>query len=503
MSQLQQLRQEAAFILEQVPHRQVLSDTEVADWLDYMVDNLPDEILFHARRIGSIGGSEIGTVVQALRDSRATNPAERKFTHSSVQDVMNYKLLRTMPTPSEGQFRRGREMEPIIDRLYEEKLSQLYPNEAVMPRPDLVNKALAADVEGFEGLRVQIDKIWQVGSKIIVVDYKAPSEKAVNAFQYDNSISYDCQLEVGRQLVESIVPAGLTVDEAQLVTLNYQSFELDVYAGYRDDELVYDIKEACGLFIAARDKGEVPSYAMPLHHIGDPQDYPEDIRDALFKYSIAKVTAKLAASLANDCEAKFTPYLANMANAVGNVFTTQFGALNVKGQSRQVIDKAAALKDLSTALTDEQLEGIGKNNSKLIKALKETFPDGFGRYITDEFEIKAANTLAKKGAQKELLNDIESVVNQFLGDGVSDLAKGVQQAEEADYDVVEDRNKQIQYLQNSVQREFAPDARSVAEGLLAERAEQYKIVLPDSGASVAVSDSSDDNVEDFLNSMAM
>lgn len=187
--------------LPQAPH---ISDETAETWIK-RVQDLEGEnhrIEWHLKRLRGFGGSEIGVLVKELE-------GETDF-FTSANQIVRQKLMREYPSGDNGDLRRGRVMESIIQNIFRQKYSA-EPLESVMREMGEVC---------LHGWQVgNVDDLVRIDGRVYIVDFKAPAQ-VTNHVEF----GYSAQLHHYAPIVEAVM--GRPVDGFLLVKHDYKEWDV-------------------------------------------------------------------------------------------------------------------------------------------------------------------------------------------------------------------------------------------------------------------------------------
>jgi hypothetical protein len=177
-----------------LPQGRLLDDTSVERWIEAVYAIEAPRLLWHVRRAGGFGGSEIGNLVaweSGIYD-----------VWTSPRDLVRSKLLYATPEPSSDDAQRGLIMEAYIRRMAETRI----------PGFERDTRALEALRGGrhkdYSWMIGTPDDVILIGGKRYAIDYKAPKKHIRDEYLKKGiSLDYRAQLSHYRQIGESI---GLT-----------------------------------------------------------------------------------------------------------------------------------------------------------------------------------------------------------------------------------------------------------------------------------------------------
>jgi hypothetical protein len=240
-------------VIDGFAHRDALRSDDIRDWVSAVAGAHGEMAVWHATRAGGFGGSDIGVLVRNYTGARADHM-------NSAHDIVQSKLLRSLPDADTGDLRRGHENEALHAQKFYAKYGAVRDEQAF--------SGLAAAQGLRRWMRYSPDDVvlmpWDKpnpalsGAKArrILLDYKAP-----RAVDDDDSISfqYSCQLHQGAMICAK---ANIALDGLMLSQYDWAAW------GLKDDYVAYD-PELAKLILQAGDyywgfvmRGELPPYIL-------------------------------------------------------------------------------------------------------------------------------------------------------------------------------------------------------------------------------------------------
>lgn len=433
----------AKAILEQIPHLKNTDPEAINSWLTAVESADPTRLVFHAKRVANWGGSELGTLVQTLRNLSAEYANQLGFSHQSIEDLVQSKLLLRTPEPPNGPTLRGSLIEPYVCEMYIHHLKQTYTN--VVVRDDIAERMRNSGLmQNHFGIRMDPDFVVEVDGKRVLVDFKAPSEKTLRSAIYDDPLSYRCQLNAGYEIARKMeVPYEF--DQLMLVVYNHEKGALEEIIIDIDEPLIEEIYEATNYFTPFVLRGEVPSSRINHLEIISQNDLPDELVSEISKHSVLKLALQGITDMLLESEAKIGNYTKPMQAAFHENFQCKIGPAIFRGQEKLEFNKQACYEALIEALPTEQhvdLACIKNNSTKLLKLAKQHFTEReIGSFYSTTYEIKHALTTAQKGLQSDLKSDIKTV----LGDNISALVGDTLDILDAENGVLTEQVARSQY----------------------------------------------------------
>lgn len=401
-------------------------DIEVLElWLDAVEAVDPYRIVWHARRCANWGGSEVGTLVQSLRNLKAIYVNQLGFSHNDVETIVKGKLLLDHPVESTGPILGGIIIEPYIIKMYVIQLEKQY--ESVVVRDDIKKQiADSVSLDGQFGVRMDPDLCVELDGRKFLVDMKAPSESSFKATLYSEPLAYQCQLNIGfdiaRNMEEPYVFDGLLLAVYDHSNRSVKEVPVDI-----DQNLIDEIYDATSFFTPFIERGEIPPTRVNHLEIRSHNDLPDDLIDASSKASAIKLMMSALSEQLLEEEARIARYTNAMTDNLDDNFKIEIGPSLIRGQTNREFLKEDAYEHLLSITPQEghsELFKIKNNSVKLQKILKKRVSaDTIEGFFADSYEVKHALSLAKSGAQFQLKQDLKSAFGSTLLDYVNQASE--------------------------------------------------------------------------------
>lgn len=332
-------------VIDGFHHREALREDDIREWVSHVVGTHGEAAIWHAVRASGFGGSDTGILARNFRGHRADH-------RCSAHDIVESKLLRSVPDEDNGDLSRGHDNEDVHARRYYAK----YSAERDVDAFNTLSKS--------QGLRVWMryspDDVVKIPSKYqnpalggafarrLLIDYKAP-----RVVDEDDSVAfqYSCQLHQGAMICAK---AGIHLDGLMLSQYDWAGWCL------KDDNIPYD-PEIARLILEAGDfyfdfvmRGELPQYVMT----------PRFEREQEFIDAFGK-KAQLFAQMAATGEA-FT----KASEVVGKELKDSLKDLRLVGKKMQLGDLAVSAasivehEKINELLSKEEIALLRKKNAK-------------------------------------------------------------------------------------------------------------------------------------------
>lgn len=163
-------------VLASLPQASVIDQEHAARWLEGVMRYHRPRAEWHAKRLGGIGGSEMGAVLRGLYELKETG-------FGTFRKVIEQKLMMRLPEFQTIHMKRGTVLEPLA------RLAFMYRYKAEQDHAALNGLAMGKNRPGYEWLVGNPDDLVSLKNKRFLVDYKVPS-------QCDEEIEYDYQVQL-------------------------------------------------------------------------------------------------------------------------------------------------------------------------------------------------------------------------------------------------------------------------------------------------------------------
>jgi len=405
MQQLGQMREQAQRIIDALPQRPLLEPGRIEQWLDLVGQRDPARLVWHAERLGGLGGSEIGELL-------AAEIGHHTFDHPA--DIVAQKLLLKGPTDPTGDTRRGVEMEPLINEKFHAKYGARSDTELLQSLGKTPPPAAHPWCRGFLD-----DIVWLPGAngeERHIPDYKAPgSGRVKEILQRGVPLAYRAQLHQYRYLVHQT--KGVDIHNLLLVVFDcdqWQPFALPV--AY-DPQLERDLLEVGNMYWHDYVlRGIVPERGPSAGaRILADGEISQDVAEEIQQMAITKVI----------CDAGYTQYNAQKdglgarlaAERAEESVRLEYYGMSVNIETVQQLELVPAVERLRREGIDMSAlikEGYDKyDNEKVRAALEYYLPEEAPRFLSPKREARIQKTRRKHGAQAEYRDHLEQFGREF------------------------------------------------------------------------------------------
>ncbi|MEZ8262537.1 hypothetical protein AB6C46_10680 [Vibrio sp. 10N.237.312.C02] len=330
MKDINQIRRHLEFEISQLPQYPYLKQENIDRWIDDVIKLDPSRAIWHVDRLFRIGGSEIGPLLQSHRNKLADTISEQKYSHSSEIDIFRLKLLIDSPAPPNAAMRRGTRFEPILNEVKREELQKKYT--LVRERPDLVERIVNANLPDFNWARVQVDQIWEVDGKIILLDYKFPSEGGLKTLLYEEPLMYSTQCTIGKMIANRL---GIEIDEVMVSPYNMTTDSFDDINVPFDSEFEAEILHVGQAAYNKYTKGLFPTPPIPKYQIQSSEEIPNDIKEAMVKASLLRIMSKEVAESIIKEEDIYQDYLKVLSKGQSDDIRIEVATSNITGKTKK------------------------------------------------------------------------------------------------------------------------------------------------------------------------
>lgn len=312
---LQQLRS----MIDELPQSDYLDTARVNRWLARVLDIEPQRVEWHIKRLGGLGGSEMGAVVA---------PSQGEYNPFKLpKDVFADKLMLTVPEHPSGDIKRGVFMEPVIQARFLESFGARSMTEHLEKFPAFSDPA-------HPWLVGNPDDIVMIGNKVYLVDYKSPREVV------DVLFDYEVQLHHYTAIATKL---GIQIDGLLLVAWDYVAWDCSVKHVELKPELMNVIIEEGDRLWFEHILENKPPFAVKkpkieLKNEVDPASY--ELRTLIEQASLLSVVSNNAAEQVKEVKAKIADLVSN--RHIGDAKLV-YGVVNVTTKDAVDEDKMALL----------------------------------------------------------------------------------------------------------------------------------------------------------------
>lgn len=335
---------EAAFAA--LPQAAQIKPSDRDAWIASASLDPAHDLLWHIKRLGGFGGSDIGALVSA--ELGIFDP------FASARDLVRAKLCRDPLSAPTARMRRGTEMEPLIAHRFHQDY-QARRDEAAIA-------ALSAAVDpAHPWMRYSPDDVVRIGARRYLVDYKAPDAAGDQVM-----LRYCAQLHQGAHLLEQ---AGVAVDGLLLVNFSWQDYAVLPLEVPMDPQLTRDLCRAGDKYWRMVLDGEEPQSLRRVAAVkAAPAPAPEQV-EALGVLEARMHAADLVAKAAKQqADAARDALIAGLTDAGLSLAEAPLSALTGR-RSKSVLDESALLTFLGErGVAPEDCQSPGAYDAEALAA---------------------------------------------------------------------------------------------------------------------------------------
>lgn len=203
--------------IDALPQRAVIPDEDAERWLRATSEIDPERVGWHVTRASGFGGSDASTVHAWAASTFGVSGETDPF--AAPDRLVRQKLLRLPPAPPGLDARRGIALEPLIRQAFERGLDEVG---AIWRHRDEEKAAIESGGHPrMPWLRASLDGLYEINGRLWIVDFKAPSEAALERHRTETPLSYRCQLAHYAVVAEGF---GVPVSGALLAHFDYRRY---------------------------------------------------------------------------------------------------------------------------------------------------------------------------------------------------------------------------------------------------------------------------------------
>ena len=268
-----------------LPQASFIDPAVAARWVRRTMEVDPTRIGWHILRAGGVGGSESG----ALVDWRFGGCASR----TDATRLARSKLLLLPPERGNDDMARGSHIETYVQDTFERKLDREGRNWS--RRDDIKARLDGGHHPEHPWLRASTDAVYEIDGSIVIVDFKAPSEEALEQYSRHGGFDdYRVQLNHYHLVAAG---KGIRVDGLMLAMFDYRRvatvgcrvFDIDVDRDLQD-RIVSSSSEFWNGHVM---RGDVPR-TEPVRILDGASIPDPDIQSVARRAIVAKMTLDAA-----------------------------------------------------------------------------------------------------------------------------------------------------------------------------------------------------------------
>jgi hypothetical protein len=414
---------QARALIEKLPQRKAIKDGDIDLWIQGICDIEPERLVWHARRLGSFGGSDIGCLVA---DFYNRERFESIFTHQKPRDIIAAKLLKVVPsTPKEDApwLFRGNYFEDNILNLYVDQLRE-QGNDVEIDSEfhSLFDKQPIPSLPWLQG---NIDLSLIINGKRQLTDIKAPSEASLQqSLNYGYPFDYFVQLNTYNLYAKEkmkLRDVDYPVDSMALALMNFAEMKVHTLPVEISPDLTNDIitigNNYWNNFVM---KGKLPESSFDMETLKEPSHLPVNIVKISQDLSAVKLLSTRVTNRKDELTKQFNALISS-ENLPKEGFEVPTGIGSIKGKEEMtVIDEAKLWSILKVyGIEQSSLMKNGKPDIKsAIKSLQilhkdnSTIPIEMALEKSMKFEVSV--TRKKSGVQFEQKDAATNIFEQAI-----------------------------------------------------------------------------------------
>jgi len=177
----------------------------------------PDRVEWHIQRAGGFGGSEAGLLLEWATQNDPSPIVGTGW--GTPARLVRQKLLMLAPDAPGIDARRGIALELVIAQIFEDTLAR--DGKIWKRRDDLKHIVELGGHPAMPWMRASLDGLYEINSKLWIVDFKAPSETSLEKHREKLSVGYISQLNHYAMVARRF---GVEIDNLALVMFDYRRF---------------------------------------------------------------------------------------------------------------------------------------------------------------------------------------------------------------------------------------------------------------------------------------
>jgi hypothetical protein len=411
-------------IIDKLPQRRMIKDADIENWIEGILAVEPERLIWHAKRCGSFGGSDIGTLVADFYNKERF---ESIFTHQKPRDIIAAKLLKAVPSvPKEEApwLFRGNYFEDSILNLYVNQLRE--QGATVEIDTEFHNLFDREPLPSIPWLQGNIDLSLIINGKRQLTDIKAPSEASLKqSLNYGYPFDYLVQLNAYKLYAKEkmkIKGVDLPVDSMALALMNFSQMKVHTLPVEMSPELTDDIitigNNYWNNYVM---QGKLPVSDFDMDSIKLPSHLPESVIKASQELAAVKLLSTKIISYKEELSEKFNTLISAENLPKGEAFEVPTGIASIKAKEDLVVldeDKLWKLLSSYNIGKDDLMKG-GKADIKLaVKTIQLLHKDNplipIEMVISKQLKFDVAVTRKKSGVQCEQKETSSNTMNKAI-----------------------------------------------------------------------------------------
>lgn len=410
-------------IIDKLPQRKAIKNSDIDYWIKGICEIEPERLVWHARRLGSFGGSDIGCLVA---DFYNRERFESIFTHQKPRDIIAAKLLKIVPsTPKEEApwLFRGNYFEKSILDLYVDQLKEQGNQVEIDTKfHSLFDKQPIPSLPWLQG---NIDLSLIINGKRQLTDIKAPSESSLNqSLLYGYPFDYLVQLNAYNLYAkEKMKLRGVDypVDSMALALMNFAEMKVHTLPVEISPDLTNDIISIGNSFWNNYVmKGRLPESSFDMESIKTPDHLPSHLIELSQELSAIKLLSTTVTNRKDELTEKFNALIGS-ENLPKEGFEVPTGIGSIKAKEEMTLideDKLWSLLE-KYGIKQNTLTKNGRPDVKSgIKSLQILHKDNSSipieMILEKSMKFEVSVTRKKNGAQFDQKKSTTAVFKQAI-----------------------------------------------------------------------------------------
>ena len=353
--------------ISKLPQAPLIRRKTAVWWIERTLEIDAPRIDWHITRAGGVGGSEIHTTMCW---------EDEEYSFETAHRLAKRKLLQLPPDLPNEHTGRGIFMEDYIKDMYEKQLTK--QGFEWKERLDIKHKIEASTHPKYPWLRASLDGLYEINGKLVIVDFKAPTEEAMTAYiKHEHFDNYRAQLNHYDLVAEGL---GIEIDSLTLCMFDYRNIGtgLPCFSIKKDPELRASIISSSSDFWNNYVlQGRLPELKTKIVVKAD--NIPERIQEISQKGVLVKMAIDCFSDEWEDIRKEVADYVKTVGLLqdgilkLGSFVEGQDGFLEVKAKTEFDIEQAV-IRLQQLGLTEDQIQELRDPNFYDQKKLNEVFP---------------------------------------------------------------------------------------------------------------------------------
>lgn len=436
--------------VEKLPFADYLAKDRVVDYFRNILEQ-NENPLWHVDRLSGFGSSEIGYLVADIRNRNRQQGDDYYAGFKSARNVVAEKLMYQIPESNEVMH-RGKRIESFIADVF---VSQMRDAGHTVKRADDVLATLQTAESShsqYPWLKGKnIDDAYYIDEKLILVDYKAPSEAAFNQVVEDEGgLSYQAQLNQYDLFAKD---KGIQFDGLCLVPFNYYNATVSPLFMDPDADLQKEIINAGEHFWHQNVlQGLLPNIPTAHDEVFDPNQLPKELYERAAQHASLRAIHDITKELVD--QSKQSLEKAFEHNGIQKDTVYELGAFTGSTKYKTELNEKGILEEAERAGVDkDKYVSKGKLSLKRLHTALVKLAQNDPSIRTENMSavVKSGN-FRVVSSSKPLSNLWEAVKSE--SEGLVTSAVQALTAKQLDalpniVDMAEDEKKKLTIFQNS------------------------------------------------------